>query len=160
MRVDESTRREVAAEWEREDRTQVRAFKRRGLPFRLYLQTRAKMFSARAMQRRPTPAEVALWEKLKQARQGDRWRRQRRALWWILDFFCPKRALAVEVDGPVHASRWEQDRRRDATLAGYGVLTLRFSNEEVLSDPDGVVGKIKAAARGRREVALPKRPLQ
>jgi hypothetical protein len=61
-----------------------------------------------------------------------------------IDVASPAWMVAVEVDGPSHnvLSRREADRRKDSTLSSRGWLVLRFSNQEVMADPDAVAAKI------------------
>ncbi len=51
--------------------------------------------------------------------------------------------LAVEVDGPIHATRGERDRRRDAWLGARGIAVLRVTNEQVLARPEEVVRRVR-----------------
>jgi very-short-patch-repair endonuclease len=49
----------------------------------------------------------------------------------IVDFYFPRLALLLEIDGPIHMGRREADRRKDQTAAARGMVTLRVSNREV-----------------------------
>ena len=101
---------------------------------------------ARQMRHKATPAEDALWQRLRGGRlNGVRFRRQHAIGPWIVDFYCAAARLIVEVDGPIHASQQGSDAERQAALEGYGLHVLRFSNEAVLGDLEAVVRKIAAA---------------
>jgi very-short-patch-repair endonuclease len=65
---------------------------------------------------------------------------------FILDFYCARLKLCVEVDGPVHIDQAERDARRTAWLGGEGITVIRFSAEEVERRPAAVVAAIAAAA--------------
>lgn len=65
---------------------------------------------------------------------------------FVLDFFCPQTALAIELDGPTHDA--DADRERDAWLSVRGIRVMRFSNGEVLSNLDGVLATILSAGGG------------
>ena len=94
---------------------------------------------AREHRREPTEAERRLWRALRRLnRQGEaHFRRQAPIGGFIVDFADLGRRLVVEVDGGQHAG--EADAARDAWLAGEGFLVLRFWNNEVLGNADGVV---------------------
>lgn len=95
-----------------------------------------KFTSAKRMRYQPTPAEAALWAELRKANY--RFRRQSVVLGWILDFWCPSRRVAVEVDGDYHATATQKakDAHRDRVLAEeLGILTVRMSNRHVLYSP-------------------------
>jgi very-short-patch-repair endonuclease len=81
-----------------------------------------------------TPAEKVLWEYLRKNRGfSDRFKRQFSIKGFVLDFYCPKKKLCIEVDGGVHLSKEQQcyDKERTKILNGLGVRVLRFTNEEV-----------------------------
>src|SRR6266581_7129311 len=82
---------------------------------------------ARAARRQMTPPEVIVWQGLRGNRlEGLRFRRQHPIGPYILDFFCTKSRLAVEVDGMGHNApeRVEHDERRTAWLAERGIRVL------------------------------------
>jgi len=66
-----------------------------------------------------------------------------------VDFFCLAAGLVIEVDGAVHRSAKQAaaDSKRDQVLAEMGLRTLRFKNEEVLTDLPRVVEKIRNLVR-------------
>jgi very-short-patch-repair endonuclease len=106
--------------------------------------------AARELRRRMTPAEQVLWEELRgQKLAGLRFRRQHPVGPFILDFACPERLLAVELDGSVHLGQQEQDAARTATLEDYGWHVIRFANELVFSELPAVVSTIESVARSR-----------
>ena len=104
---------------------------------------------ARTMRENPTKAEAVLWTQIRKT--GLRFRRQSVILGWIADFYCPRVGLIVEVDGQIHdtAEHIEADRRRDRILTSNGFAVLRFRNEEIFEDVQGVVARIVAKARER-----------
>lgn len=89
-----------------------------------------------------TDAEHRLWSLLR-ARQlnGHKFRRQHPVGSFVLDFACLEQKLAVEVDGGQHADS-EQDRQRTAWLEAQGWRVIRFWNNEVLSNPEGVSARL------------------
>ncbi len=92
-----------------------------------------------------TGAEFALWRWLrKPGIAGLRFRRQAPIGPYIVDFFCPQKRLVVEVDGGQHGD--DRDAMRDAWLAAQGYRVLRFWNNEVMENIDGVCAAITVAA--------------
>jgi very-short-patch-repair endonuclease len=92
-----------------------------------------------------TDAEKALWAKLRGHQlHGMGFRRQESIGPYVVDFVCREAKLIVEVDGGQHAES-ESDAVRDAFLARGGFRVLRFWNNEVLSNLDGVLARIAEA---------------
>lgn len=114
---------------------------------------KAKQF-AKVLRKSPTVMETALWQKLRCKRMcGVRFHRQRAKLHYILDFYCPKAMLAVEVDGPKHDQQY--DDARDAHLKSYGILTLRFTDRQVLEHMADVLAAIHETVTYRMGQRLP-----
>lgn len=94
-----------------------------------------------------TPAEAYLWTYLKARRlKGRRFNRQFSIGNYIVDFYCHRERLVIELDGAVHmnpAAR-KKDRLRDRWLQGLGYKTLRFENKLVFEKPEFVLQKIAA----------------
>ncbi|MEZ4233550.1 MAG: endonuclease domain-containing protein [Polyangiaceae bacterium] len=101
----------------------------------------------RAAQHRanPTPAERQLWSLLRAKQQGAWFRRQHVLGEFIVDFVALTPRLVVEVDGSAHRTRATADARRDRWLARQGYRVLRVSNAEVLSCPQDVAARVRAA---------------
>jgi very-short-patch-repair endonuclease len=99
---------------------------------------------ARQLRRIPTEAEKVLWKALRRDQLGVSFRRQHPIGRYVLDFYCPSVGLAIEVDGGQHAAghQKESDLRRDQWLSANGVRMLRFWNNEVLSNLQGVLQTI------------------
>jgi very-short-patch-repair endonuclease len=71
----------------------------------------------------------------------------------MLDFYCAEAALVIEVDGGQHAELTaERDAWRTAQLQKRGLMVLRFWNNEVLENLEGVVARIIAVATERRDL--------
>ena len=101
---------------------------------------------ARDLRRTMTDAERRLWSHLRSRQlQGYKFRRQHPLGPYVLDFFCEQEKLVVEVDGGQHAVDAERDARRTRWLEAHGCRVLRFWNNEVLQDTDGVLATIVAA---------------
>ena len=90
-----------------------------------------------------TPAEKVLWAELRANKLGVHFRRQQIIAGFIVDFYCHKSALVVEVGGDIHDLQQEEDARREKALRELGLKIVRFKNDEVLKNLSAVVGKIK-----------------
>jgi very-short-patch-repair endonuclease len=100
---------------------------------------------ARELRSNPTDAEKHLWSKLRLRQiDGHRFRRQVPIGRDIVDFVCFDRRLIIEVDGGQHDSRIAQDDARTAWLEREGFTVLRFWNNEVLGNIEGVYDAIVA----------------
>jgi very-short-patch-repair endonuclease len=62
---------------------------------------------------------------------------------FIVDFYCHKSALVIEVDGDIHDLQKEEDERREKALSALGLRIVRFRNDEVMRGLSAVVGKIR-----------------
>ncbi|WP_147653599.1 DUF559 domain-containing protein [Vulcaniibacterium gelatinicum] len=103
---------------------------------------------ARGLRRAMTDAERSLWRHLRQRQVlGHKFRRQHPIGPCIADFVCLEATLVVEVDGGQHMGS-DGDRRRDAHLRKRGFRVLRFWNDEVLGNADGVWWAIAVALSG------------
>src|SRR5665811_2172482 len=99
--------------------------------------------TAKKLQRNQTDAERALWLRLRDRRlRGLKFRRQMPIDRYVVDFCCEAAHLIVEIDGGQHAERTQQDAERTAVLEAKGYLVLRFWNNDVLRNVDGVVESI------------------
>lgn len=101
---------------------------------------------AREFRNNPTPAEKILWQKLKGKQVlGYDFHRQKPIGYYVVDFFCPKLMLAVELDGSVHETDYAMIRdecRQDSIMDEFGIRFLRFKNSEIEKNVEGVVGEI------------------
>ena len=104
---------------------------------------------ARRLRRDMTEAEKAMWRLLR-SRQlaGFKFRRQQPIRRYVVDFVCFSHALVVEIDGGQHADS-ERDEIRSRFLANEGFRVLRFWNNEVLDNRDGVCARILEVLRDR-----------
>jgi very-short-patch-repair endonuclease len=105
---------------------------------------------ARRMRHEPTKAERLLWQKLRGRQLGGyKFRRQHPIGNYIVDFYCAETKLIIEIDGDVHAYQEAYDAERTADLEALGYRVVRFWNEQVLKEMDGVVGVILVACDER-----------
>ncbi|GBC96581.1 hypothetical protein HRbin16_02387 [bacterium HR16] len=117
-----------------------------------------KVELARQMRKEMTPAERILWQHLRANRlDGYHFRRQQVIAGFIVDFYCHRAGLAVEVDGDGHDQSYDADR--DTILAEHGVRVLRVTNAEVLNDIYTVIERIRRQIRCAVVQPIPPAPL-
>lgn len=87
-----------------------------------------------------TAAEIMVWDFLKQKPLDFKFRRQHLIHRYILDFYCHKLRLSIEVDGGYHlnAEQKEKDKERTTYLDSVGIKEIRFSNKEVKANIEKV----------------------
>jgi very-short-patch-repair endonuclease len=105
--------------------------------------TKEKLQRAKELRRDMTPAEKILWQELRGNKLGVHFRRQQVIAGFIVDFYCHKAALVIEVDGDIHDSQQEEDARREKVLSEMGLRVVRFRNKEVMRDLSAVVGNVR-----------------
>ena len=109
---------------------------------------------SRRLRESMTDAESLLWTKIRLRQiNGFQFSRQRPIGNYIVDFFCHKAKLVIEIDGSQHFSDGmiENDRVRDEFLRSLGLRVLRFTNVDVLTNIDGVVESIIESMRVTEE---------
>ncbi|MEK6714170.1 MAG: DUF559 domain-containing protein [Nitrospirota bacterium] len=100
---------------------------------------------SRELRKNSTDAEKLLWGKLRGRQlKESQFYRQKIIGNYIVDFYCPKATLIIELDGGQHytAEGTVKDMIRDEYMAGVGIKVLRFSDREVFEDIQGVLEKI------------------
>lgn len=101
---------------------------------------------ARSLRKNPTDAERALWNCLRFWQVGGhKFRRQQPIGDYIVDFVCLEKKIIIEVDGGQHAEQEEYDSARDVWLRDKGYSVVRFWNNDVLHNLDGVKETISQA---------------
>jgi very-short-patch-repair endonuclease len=108
--------------------------------------------NARKLRKSMTRYEVKLWMRLRELNnQGLRFRRQVPLRGYICDFACHATKVIIEVDGMQHgfAPQAKRDAARDAVLGNAGFLTLRFTNDEIWSNIDGVMETVFLKSQAR-----------
>ena len=111
---------------------------------------------ARTLRRNATDAENALWRKLRdRSLRGQKFRRQFPVGRYIVDFVCIEERLIVELDGGQHAINTKSDETRTAALRVRGYRVIRFWNNEVLSNLDGVLQVIDSSLKSPHPDPLP-----
>ena len=106
---------------------------------------------AKKLRKEQTDAEKALWQRLRSRQpEGLKFRRQQPIGKYIADFVCFEKMLVVEIDGGQHGE--EEGLKKDAVRDGWfrtrGYKVLRFSNYDVLKNPEGVLTAILQSCAG------------
>jgi very-short-patch-repair endonuclease len=111
---------------------------------------RVSVFQLRAEQ---TPAEDRLWQLLRNRQmEGQKFRRQYAIGRYVVDFYCAKAYLIIEIDGAVHQSQVDADRERQGILETMGFHVLRFSNDQVLNQVEDVLQQISEQLKKRNHL--------
>ena len=97
------------------------------------------------LRRTQTPQEIILWSKLRNNQLGFKFKRQYSVGPYVLDFYCPIKKLAIEIDGSQHIENKDYDFERSKYLSEmFGIKLIRFWNNEINTNIDGVILKIIA----------------
>jgi len=91
------------------------------------------------LRRNQTKAEQVLWKELQDKKLGIKFRRQFQIDKYIVDFYCHKLKLIIELDGPIHQYQTQYDKQRQIYLEKKGYLLIRYLNDEVLFDRDAIM---------------------
>lgn len=90
---------------------------------------------ARANRNNPTEAELLVWKNvLRKNRLGFEFLRQKPTSRFILDFYCSRLLLCIEIDGDSHDNKKYYDKGRDEILTSLGIKTIRYSNKAILNN--------------------------
>lgn len=107
------------------------------------------------LRKQMTDPEMLLWSRIKnQQLDGHKFRRQYSIGPYIVDFYCPRLKLVIEIDGGQHAEREneEYDRSRTDYFKSMNIKVVRFWNNEVLNNLDGVYQNILAQIKGQEKL--------
>ncbi len=105
---------------------------------------------ARKLRKTSAKAEIKLWINVKGKQlMGYDFHRQKPIDSYIVDFFCNKLKLAVELDGSTHGFEkvFERDKRKEQGLKELGIAVLRYKDNDVINNIEGVLEDIKSCIR-------------
>ena len=99
----------------------------------------------RRLRKNLTPQEIVLWSRLRREQLGCKFRRQHSIGNYIVDFYCPEKKLIIEIDGAQHkrAKDTKYDAKRTQYFKSLGIKILRFWNNEINQNLNGVILKIE-----------------
>ena len=119
---------------------------------------------AQTLRKNPTAPEIRFWRLIGPLRlNGHHFRKQAKMGPYVVDFVCHAAKLVIEIDGETHFTEVgiARDAVRTAALSRHGYRMLRFTNEEVMHNPDGVYATVTAALGVEQpEDPLPSPPLK
>jgi very-short-patch-repair endonuclease len=102
------------------------------------------LINAKTLRTHQTKAEQRLWYHLRAHRfMGLKFKRQKPMGRYIVDFVCMVRRLIIGIDGGQHAEQLEYDQHRDMWLRSQGYTVLRFWNNDVMQQLEGVLEQIR-----------------
>ena len=107
---------------------------------------KSEKIKRRELRKNMSKAEQIIWQRLRKRQiSGKRFLRQFSMEKYVVDFYCQELKLAIEVDGDTHNTSEEidQDKTRQKRIESIGIKFLRFQNEEIFSDIESVIDKIK-----------------
>ena len=110
---------------------------------------------ARELRQPLTPAEEELWHGLRNEQQGYKFRRQHPIGPFIVDFYCAKVKLIIEIDGVSHDNQVEYDLDRTAWFESQGYQVIRYTNQEVKENCSAVVESILERCKSREQTPSP-----
>ena len=98
---------------------------------------------ARELRKSMTNAEKVFWEIVRNRKvKGYHFRKQHPFGGYILDFYCHKANLVVELDGKIHLKKKQYDREREEYLNSCGLRVLRFNNEDLIVRKNWVIERL------------------
>ena len=106
--------------------------------------TKEKFQKAKELRHDMTSAEKVLWNEFRGNKLGVHFRRQQIIAGFIVDFYCHRAGLVIELDGSVHANQSEEDAHHGKVLNEMGLRVIRFGNGEVEKNLAEVLRKIHA----------------
>jgi very-short-patch-repair endonuclease len=99
---------------------------------------------SRKLRKQRVLSEVLLWNQLKQRiLLGCQFARQKPILHYIVDFYCSKLGLVIEIDGESHYERFVEDLKRQQDLENHGSKVLRFHDRDVKENLENVLRQIQ-----------------
>ena len=126
--------------------------KSKALDYDFYFGASAEiMRRAAELRRNMTDAESLVWAKLRNRQVcNQKFRRQHPINNFIADFYCHQKRLVVEIDGGIHSipEQHERDQGRTYMMNQLDLEVLRFTNDEVYDNIDGVIETIRRTIEG------------
>ena len=113
---------------------------------KLYIEYNPKLIEvARENRKNQTQAEEKMWFNILKGKQFENYKflRQKPLDNFIADFYCAELLLIIEIDGDSHAKQREYDTLRSEKLEAHGIKVVRYTNDDVLSNIEGVYQDLK-----------------
>jgi very-short-patch-repair endonuclease len=121
----------------------------KGVVIKIYYNPKLKSH-AKELRKKGVLSEVLLWNQLKGRKiRGYQFMRQKPIEDYIVDFFCSKLGLIIEIDGESHDGRFHYDAQRQKSLESAGLTVLRFNDSQVKNDMTNVLMAIEGWIENR-----------
>lgn len=107
--------------------------------------SKKSLLTRRKLRNNVTEAEALLWDQLKASQLGYKFRRQQGIDRYIVDFYCPKTHLVVEIDGGIHTEKdiRDFDKYREECFRSLELHVIRFTNDEVQHSLEEVLKRLR-----------------
>jgi len=125
---------------------------------RTFLSYNKKLIAlARENRKNPTPAETKIWNEVLRMRQfaALKFLRQKPIDKFIVDFYCSELRLVIEIDGESHAENIAYDAERTKILQSLGVTVVRYTNQEIMTNMNGVYDNLSEVIAGIQPPSVP-----
>ena len=112
----------------------------------IHYNKQSEKINRRKLRKNSTAAEKILWERLRGRKfLGYKFRRQYSISQFVLDFYCPEKRFAIELDGEIHNEEKvkNHDENRDGFTKDFNIRIIRIKNEMIFDDIDKVLKFIK-----------------
>ncbi len=107
-----------------------------------HLQRTTMVDRRRQLRNNCTSQEKLLWKQLQGKKLGFKFIRQYSVDNYVVDFYCPEKRLAIELDGDIHFKRQTYDKHRTSYIEAFNVKIIRFKNTEIDTNIKLVLDKI------------------
>lgn len=116
----------------------------------------------RQLRSRMTYCEKLVWMYLRKRQMKERFLRQYSIDNYVIDFYCSKLKLAVEIDGDVHnlQDQKEYDKNRQKYLESFAIKFIRIKNEELLGNPNKTFGRIENEIKKLQQIEMTEQKLR
>ncbi len=107
----------------------------------------------RNLRKQEISAERIFWSRVRNKQQGYKFKRQFSIGNYILDFYCPKLKLGIEIDGATHGDEFEikRDAEKEKFISRFGIKIIRFLNTDIFEDIDSVLEELNYQCRKRED---------
>ena len=112
---------------------------------------------SRDLRNNMTATEVLFWSRIRRKQiLGFQFNRQRPIGRYVVDFYCPKAKLVIEIDGSQHfeEANEKEDKERDVYLESLGLKVLRFNNADICRNMDGAIQALFFVLDGKEKIPL------
>ncbi len=110
---------------------------------------------AKELRKNSTLSEVLLWREINRKKLGVDFHRQKPIGNYIVDFYCPKLKLVIEIDGMSHSGKMAYDQKRDNYLKQIGLSVIHFSDDDIKQNLNSVLEYLKECIKKQKNITHP-----